>query len=218
MTANGTLRADRVIVAANGFMPEHLLKEVQGVPLPMISAIVVTRPLTDDELAAHSWRTEDPAINSRELMNYFRLLPDKRFMFGGRGHSSGAEGSDESVRRNLLAALHRQWPEWRDVEAEYFWHGLICMTRRLTPCVGRIQREPTIFYGFGYHGNGVNTSVWTGKQLARWLAGSGKRDTAIPDGIPVMMQGMSPRFPAPTMRLHYLRLGLLWKRLQDQTS
>ena len=218
VTRGGTLRANRVIVAANGFMPEHLRRDFYGVPLPMISAIIVTRPLTDNELAAHRLQTENPAINSRELMNYFRLLPDRRFMFGGRGHSTGTAESTMQVKSRLCAQLARQWPAWRDVEVEYFWHGLICMTKRLTPCIGRLADDPSVFYGFGYHGNGVNSSTWTGKTIADWLAKSALHDSKVPDSLPVMVRGLSPKFPFPAMRLHYLRVALVWKQLRDTLS
>lgn len=217
-TSGGSLRATRVVMAANGFMPEHLRSEFAGVPLPMISAIIVTRPLAEDELAAHRWKTDNPAINSRELLNYFRLLPDKRFMFGGRGHSSGTASGANAIGRSLRAQLIRQWPQWRDVDIDYFWHGLICMTRRMTPCVGRLESDPSVFYGFGYHGNGVNTSTWSGKQIADWLGNSAADSTDIPATLPVMVSGMSRSFPLPALRLHYLRVALAWKNIQDRMS
>jgi len=122
-TASGTLRARIVVYATNGFLPENLHGRFAGVTLPLISAIVVTRPLTDDELAAHHWKTETPVFNTRPLMNYFRLLPDRRFMFGGRGHSTGdAAGSEQNFGR-LIAAFQRQWPEWRHASIDYKWHA-----------------------------------------------------------------------------------------------
>ena len=212
-TAGGVLRAKKVVMAGNGFMPEHLRKEFYGVPLPMISAIIVTRPLTDSELEQHNWQTENPSINSREVLNYFRLLPDNRFMFGGRGHATGSPGGSRQVFEKLKSELKRQWPAWRDIEIEYHWHGLICMTRRMTPCVGTLDGDPGVFYGFGYHGNGVNTSNWAGKQIADWI-GSGRK--AAPESLPAMVRGLSPRFPFATQRLKYLALALRWKYFQDR--
>lgn len=136
-------------------------------------------------------------------------------MLGGRGTTTGSEGGALVIMENLKAQLARQWPEWRSVDIDYFWHGLVCMTRRLTPCVGRLPADPGVFYGFGYHGNGVNTSTWTGKQLADWIGRTAVDDSAVPDSIPVMMRGLSPAFPLPSLRLNYLRAALAIKRLQD---
>ncbi|MEJ2133082.1 MAG: FAD-dependent oxidoreductase, partial [Gammaproteobacteria bacterium] len=78
VTAGGSLRARRVIVACNGFMPEHLHGTLMGRPLPYQSNIVVTRPLTDAELAAHRWRNACPTVEARNMYVYFRMLPDRR--------------------------------------------------------------------------------------------------------------------------------------------
>ena len=206
-TPGGTVRARVVIMASNGFMPEHLHPSFARRPLPMISAIVVTRPLTDEELAAQGWQTECPSITARKLLNYFRLLPDKRFMFGGRGHSSGSTAGELRTYQGLISRLRELWPAWRDVAIDYRWHGLICMTRRMTPSVGSLPEDPSVFYGFGYHGNGVNTSVWSGKQLAMWIGGS-DRSAQVPRSIPLMMQNLPARFPFAALRRIYLQVML----------
>lgn len=212
VTAGGRLRCGKVILAANGFMPEHLHPGFSGRPLPMISAIVVTRPLSEDELAAQRWRTSSPAITSRNILNYFRLLPGNRFLFGGRGHSRGDHGGAAENYAELVRQLGHLFPHWRDVPIEYRWHGLICITLRLVPSVGRLEDDASVFFAYGYHGNGVNTATWSGARLAEWLA-SGRREA--PASLPGMLQGLSPRFPLARLRLRYLqaRLGLF--RLQD---
>ena len=212
VTARGRLRCRKVILAANGFMPEHLHPDFRGRPLPMISAIVVTRPLTEDELAAQRWRTSNPAITSRNILNYFRLLPGNRFLFGGRGHSRGDRSGAAENYAELVRQLGHLFPHWRDVPIEYRWHGLICITLRLVPSIGRLEDDPGVYFAYGYHGNGVNTATWSGAQLAEWLA-SGRPEP--PASLPAMLQGLSPRFPMARLRLRYLqaRLGLF--RLQD---
>ena len=214
-TAGGTLRARYVVLATNGFTPEHLLPTLNGRTLPIISAIVVTRPLSDDELAAHAWQTESPAFTSFDLLNYFRLLPDRRFMWGGRGSSSGAPRGTAKNFARLAATLYAEFPHWRDVTLDFRWHGLICMTRRLTPAIGRLDEDPSVFFGFGYHGNGVNTSTWTGKHIAEWLGNSRRGDTAVPDAVPGIMRGMSGRFPLASLRLFYIQARVALYRLTD---
>jgi glycine/D-amino acid oxidase-like deaminating enzyme len=84
-----TISAEKVIVACNGFMPEHLNRQFASRILPLQSQIIVTRPLTDDERAAHGWKMEHPAINSRNVYFYYRMLADGRFMIGGRADTKG---------------------------------------------------------------------------------------------------------------------------------
>jgi glycine/D-amino acid oxidase-like deaminating enzyme len=214
-TPAATIRSRYVVMATNGFMPEDINPQFFARSLPMISAIVVTRPLTDAELAAHQYTSMSPAITDRKLMNYFRLLPDNRFMFGGRGSSSGRDDLAAKTYDGIVARLRQLWPAWNDVQIDYRWHGLICFTRRQTPSIGRLSDDPSVFFGFGYHGNGVNNSTWTGKQIARWLANSERNDQSTPDFLPVMVRGMSGRFPLPALRRHYLQARLALFRISD---
>ncbi len=217
-TNAGTVRADRVIVATNGFAPEHLHGELRGRVLPMISSIVVTRPLTAAELATHQWQTECPSITSVSLLNYFRLLPDGRFMFGGRGSSNGNTASAGKNFAELIARLHELFPQWRDVAIDYRWHGLVCMTRKMTPAIGQFADDSSTFFAFGYHGNGVNTATWSGKQVADWLATSSIASNAAPASLPSIVQGMPVRFPLPSLRLAYAQGAVALRRLAERFS
>jgi glycine/D-amino acid oxidase-like deaminating enzyme len=212
-TAGGELRAKRVIFATNGFMPEALNPVFYGRTLPVISSIVVTRPLTDSELAAHAWVTRNPVINARKILNYFRLLPDNRFLFGARGSTAGTAAGEQETHETNIATMRRIWPKWANVDIDYRWHGLICMTGSLYPSVGRLDEDPSIFFGFGYHGNGVNTASWSGKQLADWL-GTG----TMPASLPAIVQGLSKRYPLPRLRPLYFKLALKISNWVDRRS
>ena len=218
VTAGGSLRARNVILATNGFMPEHLHRNLRGRSLPMISAIVVTRPLTDSEIAAHAWQTDSPSITALNLLNYYRVLPDGRFMFGGRGSADGSRASSERNFDRLIARMHEVFPEWEQVDIEYRWHGLICMNRRLTPALGRFEDDQSVLFGFGFHGNGVNTATWTGKQLASWLTSAGSDGGRKPDGLSEVVLGMPGGFPLPGLRLKYIQAGIAWRRFLDSRS
>lgn len=214
-TRGGTLRARRVIVATNGFAPEHLRREFRGTTLPLISSILVTRPLTAMEIDAQRWRTDAPSITWLNLLNYFRLLPDGRFLFGGRGSSDGSDANAARNQAELTARFHAMFPAWREVGIDYRWHGLVCMTRRRTPAIGCLDDDPTVYFAFGYHGNGVNTATWAGLQLARWVASGGTR---APDSVPGVMCGLAGRFPLPGLRLRYIQAAIAVMRLADRAG
>lgn len=211
LTNGGSLQARKVIFASNGFMPEQLHEEFFARTIPVISAIVVTRPLTEDERAAHRWITSSPAINSRRILNYFRLLPDNRFMFGGRGDVDGSVAGERHTYEQLIRTLGTIWPRWSAVDIDYRWHGLICMTASLCPTVGQLENDGSVYFGFGYHGNGVNTATWTGRQLANWI-GTGRE----PDELPAIVRGLSRRYPLPALRKSYLGLGIFVARQFDR--
>jgi glycine/D-amino acid oxidase-like deaminating enzyme len=214
-TMHGVLRARRVIVATNGFTPEYLHDSFRGRTVPLISSIVVTRPLESAELAAHQWQTDSPAITSLDLLDYFRVLPDKRLMLGGRGSSNGATANAQANYAKLARRIGTLFPHWQDVTIDFSWHGLVCLTRRLTPAVGRLDDDPSTFFAFGYHGNGVNNATWCGKLLADWLAQSGIDDRKIPDALPVVMRHLPATVPFPSLRLHYVQARIAAFRATD---
>ena len=216
-TNGGTLTAKHVIVACNGFMPEGLHKGFAGRALPLQSLIVVTRPLTGDERAAHGWKTECPAINSPNVYHYYRMLPDHRLLIGGRADCAGTPAGADRAAEGIGETIGRMWPHWRGVEIDYQWRGLVCFSSALRPSIGRLPDDPSVYFGFGYHGNGVNTATWTGRELAHWLAGSNSGATS-PDHLPALVRGMTPRFPFPSLRRNYARAGTAYYRLKDRFS
>lgn len=210
-TAGGRLRARRVIVATNGYWPEGLHRAFDGRTLPALSNIIVTRPLADDEIARQRYRAAEPVCNTRTLLFYYRLLPDRRFLFGARGDTTGHPGDAARMQAWMTRRLGQVFPAWRDVPVEYFWRGLVCVTRKLTPSIGRLEDDPGVWYGFGYHANGVNTAPWTGMRLARAVAG--ELDAA--SVAPLPMRGLPARFPLPALRLWALRGAYLYYRMRD---
>ena len=211
-TSGGRLRAARVIVATNGYHPDGLHRAFDGRILPAMSNIIVTRPLDDDELARHHYRTPNPVCNTRTLLFYYRLLPDRRLLFGARGDTTGRPADGARMRAWMTRRFGEVFPGWRDVGITHFWRGLVCVTRKLSPSIGQLESDPTVWYGFGYHANGVNTAPWTGMRLARAVAGELEPDSVAP----AIMRGLPARFPLPSLRLWALRAAYLHYRLQDR--
>lgn len=211
-TAGGTLRAKRVVLASNGYTRDRINPAFDGRMIPALSNVLVTRPLSDAELAAQSWRTENPIVNSRNLLFYYRLLPDRRILFGARGDTVGTPQAASHMRAWLTRRLGELFPAWKDVEIDYFWRGLVCVTPKLSPSVGRLEDDPSVWYGFGYHGTGVNTAPWAGMTLARLIAGS-NRDVG---SIPAPLAGLPRRLPLAALRLWLLRAVYLYYRWNDK--
>lgn len=210
-TDSGTLRARRVVVATNGFTGDDLHPGFARKLLPALSNIIVTRPLSAAELEAQHWHTPNPICNTRKLLFYYRLLPDRRLLFGARGDLSGRPGDGARMRAWMTRRLGEVFPAWQDVEIECFWRGLVCMSRKRLPSVGRLADDPSVWYGIAYHANGVNTAPWTGMMLARAIAG--KADLAV--DLPVTLRGLPAPFPPGVSRRLALRGAYLWYRMRD---
>ena len=97
----------------------------------------------------------------------------------------------------------------------HFWRGLVCLSLKLAPSLGRLEDDPSVWYGFAYHANGVNTAPWTGMTLARLMAGS---NSGAPPALPAVMAGLPRRIPLPALRLWGLRAAYLYYRYHDDKA
>ena len=154
-TKEGSIRSKKIVVATNGFYQEGLVPKMDGRVLPVISNIIVTRKLNDDELNAHNFKTFSPIANTKNLLYYYRKLPDNRILFGTRGDLSGSDQSNLDMSKKMEKFLKDIFPKWSNINIEYNWRGLIALSQKLTPSIGKIDNEE-IYYGFGYNGVGVS--------------------------------------------------------------
>ena len=73
--------------------------------LPVQSNILVSRPLSEAEIAAQGWHSEQMVVDTRNLLHYLRLLPDRRMLLGVRGvgpcHEVGHGGNTAEGARGL---------------------------------------------------------------------------------------------------------------------
>lgn len=212
VTPKGTLRARRLVLATNGFLKEGLHPGLDARVLPALSNVLVTRPLTDAERAAENFVTETPIANTRHLLFYYRMLPQGRLLFGARGDTTGSPGEAARMRVWLERRMGEVWPAFRGIEATHFWRGLVSLTRDLTPAVGRLPEDESVFFAYGCHGNGVNTMPWAGRAIARLIHGANRDE----DIVPAIARGPGPRFPLPAFRRWALKAAYLYYQMKDR--
>lgn len=211
-TAKGaTLHAARVVVATNGFTTEGLDRRFDGVTLPVLSSILVTRPLTAAEQAAQGYTTRTPVADSRNLLFYIRLLADGRLLFGGRGGTDASLAGAERYYSYMQRRLGQMFPAWRDVPITHRWRGLVCLTADLIGRVGLFPDDPRTGYLLGCHGSGVAMSGHAARFLACRIAGR-----PFDGPFPRSFQTPPPRFPLPSLRLPALKAAYGWYRLKDE--
>lgn len=209
-TPQGQVIAKQVVVASNGYTEEALHRGFRDRLLPALSNIITTRPLTSYELEAQGWRTETPVFDTRNLLFYFRLLNDGRFLFGSRGGTVGSPEENQYRQQAMIRSFQTFFPAWKEVEITHFWHGLVCLSANLTPHIGQLSDDPTVFYSLAYHGNGVATSSWMGREVARLIAAQ----QSINNLCAVVRQPMRP-FPIAALRQWYLRFAYTIYRVKD---
>jgi glycine/D-amino acid oxidase-like deaminating enzyme len=215
-TAAGRVRAKKVLIATAAYTPEDLHDDFGGRVLPALSSIVVTRPMQREELAAQGWTNTTPAYDSRHLLNYFRLLPDGRFLFGGRGGVSAAPDRLARQLAKIETAFRTYFPAWQSVEISHRWSGLVCLAADLVPHVGAWDEQPGTYFSLCYHGNGVAMGTWSGRAAARLIAGAS--GAGADDERAGFIRRPPPRFPLPFLRPLYLRGAYLKYGIDDALS
>lgn len=163
-TEQGDLLADKIVFATNGYTPAKLKTPLQGKTLPVLTAVIVTRPLTEEELQASHFKTHQVMMDTRELKYYYRLLPDNRILFGGRGAISGRQADSHKYPNRLLAELKASFPGLNKVSIDFNWHGWIAVSLDQMPHLYKSKQQE--YYATGYCGSGLSFSAFAGKQLA----------------------------------------------------
>ena len=193
-TPQGIVKANKVVLATNGYTPKAFHPMVTARSLPVLSQIIVTEPLSDEQLAQANIKTNQVVMDTRALKYYYRKLPDNRLLFGGRGAITGKQANDPYYANRLLKVLKSSFPVLGSLKIEHAWSGWICMSLDDIPHIFQNEAQD-VFYAMGYCGAGVSFSAQAGKRLAQRVTGQ-----QLPD-IP-LYQSPLPKFPfAPLRRL-----------------
>jgi glycine/D-amino acid oxidase-like deaminating enzyme len=197
LTPFGKVRANKVVIATNGWTGKDLHNSVANRHLPVLSSIVVTRPLSAAEQKEIALRAGLLVMDTRSLKYYYRLLPDGRILFGGRGAVAGKDEGQAQYSQRLLAALKQTFPQLSTITIDYFWSGWVSVAYDDYPRIWEAEVN-SVYYAMGYCGSGVAFAAQSGKRLAQLIAG----DNNLP-ALPYF-QSPLPKFPFAPFR----RLGL----------
>ncbi len=212
-TPGGRLRAHAVALATNGYTPERLHPGISKRLLPVLSHIVVTRPLTDEEVAACDYKTPIPVIDTRNINQYYRLLPDNRLLFGSRGAPNDSATSRTRQRTFLRGRLGNKFPPLRDIPIDFDWNGFVCLSLDWIPHIHQVEDDPTVHYALAYGGGGLAFSLHAGRRLAARLAGDPGDEPAIPTTTTPL-----PRFPFAAFRRIGQRAAIAYLQLLDNVG
>jgi gamma-glutamylputrescine oxidase len=200
-TEEGRVVARRVILAGDALL-EGLAPRVNARIMPVANYIVATAPLPQ----ARDLIPSDAAVSdTRFVVNYYRLTPDGRMLFGGGERYSRQPPADIAgfVRPHLEAAF----PRLKGVAIDHAWGGLVSITMTRLPHVGR---DGEIYFAHGYSGMGTILSTLAGKLLVEAISGETSQfDLFAGVEPPSFPGGVALRGP-----LHVM--GMLWYALRDR--
>ena len=169
ITSKGDMKAQEVIIATNGYT-DMLVPELKPKVFPVGSYIIVTEPLPQDlqDILSPKQRM---FYDSKWFINYFRLTPDGRMLWGGRNDLSTDLDLNESAE-NLSQQVCKVFPELNDYEFTHTWTGKLGITFDLMPHIGNING---IHYAFGYSGHGLSIATYLGTELGLLISGEKDR-------------------------------------------
>ncbi|MFT5114137.1 MAG: gamma-glutamylputrescine oxidase [Parasphingorhabdus sp.] len=203
-TAKGKLRAGSLIYACNGYLG-NLDRDIARRVMPINNYILATEPL--DESVARQLIRDDVAVeDSRFVVNYFRLSPDRRLLFGG-GESYGYRFPADIksfVRKRMLDI----YPQLANVRIDYGWGGTLAITMSRLPHFQRLAGN--VLSASGYSGSGVAMATGAGAILAEAI-------DAVNTRFDVMNELPTPVFPGGVaMRHPILILAMAWYAMRDR--
>lgn len=164
LTERGKVVAKEIIVATDGYSTS-LTKELDRAVIPVASYIVATERL-DESLAKSLIPNNRMVFDTSNLINYFRLSPDGRIVYGGSGmRHTGAEKYYKELHEKILTVF----PQLAGKKIEYRWGGLIGVTMDMFPVIGKMKDGS--YYATGYCGHGASLATLMGQLLAQWIVG-----------------------------------------------
>ncbi len=164
-TPRGVVNVRQVAIATNGYTGSAtgwLRRRV----IPIGSYIIATEPL-DEDLAAELSPHNRVMSDSRKVVFYYRLSPDRRRMvFGGRVALKETDPAVSAPR--LREEMLKLFPQLSDARISHSWMGFVAYTFDELPHVGEIDG---MHFAMGYCGSGVGLAGYCGSLMGRKIAG-----------------------------------------------
>lgn len=173
-TPQGRVEAGMTVLATEGYTPA--LPGRRREQLPMLSSMIITDPLSQDELARIGWRNSELLSCAEHMYFYAQKTADGRIAFGGRGKPyNWASAPDVNGQLNgktirQLASTVRQLFPQVQISVAHAWCGILGVTRDWSPFIDLKADQKLLQLG-GYAGQGLTAAYLAGKTAGELLAG-----------------------------------------------
>ncbi len=206
-TPLGRIQCQRLVLACNAYLGE-LQPWLASKVLPAGSYLIATEPL--GERRARQLIPRNLALcDQRIALDYYRLSPDHRLLFGGACHYSGRDPAD--IAGYMRGKMLKVFPQLHDVAIDYAWGGLLGISANRMPQIGQLPEHPSLYYAQGYSGHGLNTSHLAARLLASAILGRERSGFDLFASVP------HHSFPGGRwLRSPLLALGMLWAQLKER--
>jgi glycine/D-amino acid oxidase-like deaminating enzyme len=161
-TPHGTVSAKKVLLATNAWASGH--KRIRSRVSAVRDRIVVTEPLTPEQMISIGWQNRQGIYDTRTQLNYMRLTKDNRILFGGRLGYFFGNNTDPTYDKTpapfirLVQSFYRTFPQLQnEIKFSHAWSGPIGLTTRMAVHYQKYHNGNMVFAG-GYSGFGVTAT------------------------------------------------------------
>lgn len=167
-TPQGRVIADRIVFATNAW--SHLIPQLRRKQVPAFTHMVVTEPLSEEQLAPIGWRNRQGIEDARNLVHYFRLTADNRIAMGGRDVSiSFGKDMERDLNERTFQLLEEDvvkiFPNLKGVRFMDRWGGPVSVPVDMAPAIGFVGDQRAV-YSIGCVGHGVSMAQFNGRTIA----------------------------------------------------
>ena len=199
-----TIESKFLVLGCNGYIG-NLEPEVSSHVMPINNFICVTETLGKQK-AENLIKRNLAVADSKFVVNYYRLTPDFRLLFGGG--ENYRYGFPKNISDKVRAAMIEIYPQLTKTKIDYSWGGTLAVTMNRLPDFRRINSN--IFSASGYSGQGVAMATMAGRVISDVIRGQSEK-------FDILSNLPTPRFPGGTsFRWPLMALAMLWYSTRDR--
>ncbi|HUH53795.1 MAG TPA: FAD-dependent oxidoreductase [Microbacteriaceae bacterium] len=206
----GTVTTDRVALATNVF--PSLLKRYTFHTVPVYDYVLMTEPLTKEQLESIGWDGREGLADMANQFHYSRLTKDNRILWGGYDavYFSGGKIKSEyedrmESHRKLAAHFFTTFPQLAGLKFTHRWAGVIDTSTRFCAFFGSGYQD-RVQYVSGFTGLGVGASHFAADVMVDRLDGeiTERTELAMVKEVPLPF----PPEPAASIGINLTRWSL----------
>lgn len=174
-TGGGTVWANRVALCTNVF--PSLLKRYTFHTVPVYDYVLMTEPLTDEQMESIGWEGREGLADNANQFHYSRLTKDNRILWGGydavyfAGGRIKPEHEDRmETHRKLAEHFFTTFPQLAGVKFTHRWAGVIDTSTRFCAFWGQAF-DGRVQYVAGFTGLGVGATHFAADVIVDRFAG-----------------------------------------------
>jgi glycine/D-amino acid oxidase-like deaminating enzyme len=182
-TDRATVTSDHVVLATNVF--PSLVRRNRLMTVPVYDYVLMTEPLSADQLASIGWRGRQGLGDLAQQFHYSRLSADNRILWGGydaiypAGGRVGVRHEDRPESHARLAShFLATFPQLEDVRFTHRWAGAIDTCTQFTAFYG-LTHGGRVAHAAGFTGLGVGATRFAAEALLDLLAGEPTERTEL---------------------------------------